>query len=57
MARFIPLLPPFTRGPCPKCGAESLRLRWCDASSARSVRRFTPPILVTPGANDVPYQP
>jgi NMD protein affecting ribosome stability and mRNA decay len=39
MPHFVPpLLPPFKRGPCPKCGAEAMRLRWCDASSARRVR-------------------
>jgi hypothetical protein len=39
MAHFIPpILPPFSRGPCPKCGAEAMRVRWCDGSVGRSFR-------------------
>lgn len=29
---------PFSRGPCPKCGAEAMRLRWCDGSPGRTFR-------------------
>jgi len=41
MAKFIPIPPvlrPFSRGPCPKCGAEAVRVRWCDGSAGRSFR-------------------
>jgi hypothetical protein len=31
-------LPVFRRGPCPKCGEDVMRLRWCDGSIARSLR-------------------
>lgn len=39
MAHLTPApLPRFSRGPCPKCGHEVLRVRWCDGSLDRRVR-------------------